>query len=64
MCVCVCLHIYAHMYTCAPDTLGGQKKASDTLKLELWMLINPHGGARNQTQVLCKGNWQAIFIHH
>lgn len=57
VCVCVCLHIHAHMFTSVPDSLGGQKKASVPLRLELRVVINHHGDARNQTQILCKRNW-------
>ena len=39
---------------CACSTTGGQKRASDTLTVELWMAVSNHMGARNQTLVFCK----------
>lgn len=33
-----------------------RKRMSDALALELWMVVNPWVGARNQTWVLCKSS--------
>lgn len=41
----VCEHLPLHVCVCAtlmPSTLEGQKKASDPLELELWMVVNQH----------------------
>lgn len=32
------------------------RRVSDPLKIELQMVVSHHKSARNQTQVLCKGN--------
>lgn len=37
---------------CMPDTYVGQKRALNPLKLELWVVVSPHMGARNQSQIL------------
>lgn len=37
-----------------PGGSGGQKKAPDPLKLELWMIVSHHVDAGNQSWVLCK----------
>jgi hypothetical protein len=47
-----CMYAWAH--TCS--ALGGQKKVSGLLELELQMVVNYHVGAENQTQVLQKSN--------
>lgn len=39
---------------CMPDTYVGQKRALNPLKLELWVVVSPHMGARNQSQILWK----------
>lgn len=39
-----------------PGGSGGQKKAPDPLKLELWMIVSHHVDAGNQTWVLCMSN--------
>jgi len=33
---------------------GGQKRASDTLELELQVIVSHHMSDKNQIQVLCK----------
>jgi hypothetical protein len=53
-----CIWIFC-LYTClsatnVPGAHRGQKRASDTLKLELQMVENHHVGTRNQTQVLSR----------
>lgn len=40
--------------TCMPDTCGGQKKASDTLKLELQTAVSYYVGVGNETWVVWK----------
>lgn len=35
---------------------GGQKRAQDALKMELWMAVNYYVDARNKTWVLSKSN--------
>lgn len=51
----VCLHVY--MYT---TFMSGahirQKRVSNPLELELWMVINHPVGSKYQTQALCKSN--------
>lgn len=47
MSVFACIHVFA---------LEDQKRASDTLGLELQMLVSHHAHSRNQTQVLCNSN--------
>lgn len=37
---------------CMPDTYVDQKRALDSLKLELWVVVSPYMGARNQSQIL------------
>lgn len=50
------------MYACSPhDSLvpsevRGQKRASDPLKWELWVVVSCHVGSANGTQVLCKSS--------
>ena len=39
---------------CMPGACLGQKRALDTLELELWTLVGPHVHAGNWTSVLCK----------
>lgn len=44
MLVCVlpaCIYVY---HVCA-HVCGGQKRASDTLELEIWLLVSHHVGA-------------------
>lgn len=48
ICVGICLH--------ACSAWRGQKKASDSLELELQTIVSCHVGARNQTLILCKSN--------
>lgn len=38
------IHVYLHT-TCMFDANRGQKNASDTLELELWMVMNCHVSA-------------------
>lgn len=47
MCLRVCLHICLHT-TCMAGACKGQNKATDTLKLELWMAVRakPRSSAR------------------
>lgn len=40
--MCACLPTYTYVF----HMCGGQKKASDPLKLELWIVINHHRDAR------------------
>ena len=50
---------YEHGYICVPwvsSSHGGQKRASDPLKLELQTIVSYHMGAGNQTCVLCKSS--------
>ena len=44
----------ACMYVRTPVSCSayGQKRASDPLELELWMVVSRHMGAGNQTQIL------------
>lgn len=37
---------------CVLGTLGGQKRALDSLELKLQMVVIHHMGARNQAQIL------------
>lgn len=41
---------------CRLGALGGQKMLLDTLKLELWMVVDYTMGAGNSTQVICESN--------
>lgn len=50
------LSAYVHVYLCVPGILRGQKRASDSLELELRMVIIHHVGAGNERGALCKGN--------
>lgn len=45
-------------YMCS--THRGQKRASDPLELELWMVVSHHTGARNRAQVLCESSKCAL----
>lgn len=52
LCVCMCMCVC--VFTCVCE---GQKKALDTLELELHVVKSYlNVGARNQTCVLCKSN--------
>lgn len=42
--------------TCMTGTHGGLKRASEPLKLELWVVEGSHVGAGNRTWVLCKSS--------
>lgn len=55
MCMNFLLHI-SICTVCLPSALGGQRKASDNLELELQVIMNCHLDVRNQTQVPCKSN--------
>jgi hypothetical protein len=46
---------------CACSTLEGQRRASDTLGLELQMVVSHQVGAGKQAQVLLKSN---SALHH
>lgn len=37
---------------CMPDTHRGQKRVSNPLELELWMVVNHHVGAGSQACIL------------
>lgn len=43
-----------HVYKCAIAALGGQKRESDPLALDLKTVVNCHVGAMTQTRVICK----------
>lgn len=50
--VCVCMHVCT---TCVSGVLlRSQKKAFNSLELELWMVASHHMGARTRTWVPCK----------
>lgn len=42
--------------TCKPDSLRGQKRALESLELELLMIESRHVVAGNRTHVPCKTN--------
>lgn len=46
--------------TCLPDTHGGQKRAVNLLRLELWWAVSHHVGTENQTCVLWKSSWGSL----
>lgn len=48
-----CLNICAP-HVCLVPKMVRRERMSDSLELELWMLVNYCVGARNQTQVFCK----------
>lgn len=52
MCTCVSVYRYVHM---SAGACKGQKKASNFLQLELWVIV-PDMGPGNWTQVLCKSS--------
>lgn len=55
----MCMNILLHICICTiclPGALGEQRRALDTLELELQVIVNCHLDSRNQTQVLCKSN--------
>ena len=53
--MCTNVLLYTCMCTmCVPGALGGWKKASDPLELELQVIVSCYGGEWNQTQALCK----------
>lgn len=43
------VYVYKYLFTCmyVPVTCGGQKKVSDALELELWIIVSHHMDARN-----------------
>ena len=47
--VCMCIHVQ-----CTCSALRGQKRALDSLDLDLQMVAIHHVGCKNQTQILCK----------
>ena len=54
-------------YLCTMCMLGehrDQKRVSDTLTLELWVVLNCHVGAGNQTWALCKSNSCSNMLSH
>lgn len=57
-----CIYMYERLHVCyttcpcVPCALRGQKKTSDSLELELQIVLNCHVGPRSQTQGLCKNN--------
>ena len=46
-----------------PGTFGDQKKITDPLNLEVWMVMSYHVDAGDQTQVLCK-KYPKPLSHH
>lgn len=44
------------VYFCIPGMHGGQKRALDTLRLELKLFVRQHVSAKYQTWVHCKSN--------
>lgn len=54
--VFVCLRMCVHVCTaCVSGVLGSQKRASDALEVELWMVVSHHVGTRMGTRI-CKSN--------
>lgn len=49
MCVCECVYYVCMCATCVSITSGCQKKASNSLELELKMLVSHHVGDGNGT---------------
>lgn len=50
---------FSYMYvcgSCAPNALGGLKKATNILRLALQTNVGCGTGSGNQTQILCKNN--------
>lgn len=55
--MCVAFGQYACLCrTCMPDVLGGQKRAPETLELELCLVVGHLVGAGDQTPVLWKSS--------
>lgn len=52
MCVCVCLSVVDSVHHVHAGDYEGQKRASDTLDLQLQLIVSYHVDARNRTQVL------------
>jgi hypothetical protein len=57
----LCICVFDCMYVCEPcahlgPALGGQKRMSHFLELELQMVVSGHVGAGNPTQVHHKSN--------
>ena len=47
--------VWTYVYhVCVFSAYSGQKEMLDPLKLELQMVVSCHGGAENQTCILCK----------
>lgn len=45
------------MYTTyIPGARGAQKRVSESLDLELWVVVSYHEGARNRAWVLCESS--------
>ena len=50
-------YMYVGMCTiCVPGACGDKKAVSDSLELQLKMVVICHVGARNWTQILCKSS--------
>lgn len=52
-----CLLACMSMHPVMSGALGCQKKAYDSLKLELQTILNSHVSAENPTLVFCKNQW-------
>lgn len=55
VCMSACIYVILPA-TCMPCALTGQKKTSDSLELELQIVLNCHVGPRSQAQGPCKNN--------
>lgn len=54
--MCVNVLLVSKCAMCNPYTWGSQKKASDALELELWMVVSCFVGIGNRTQDLYKNS--------
>lgn len=50
------LHIYVSTL-CVPGAQDSKKKASGSVELELWTVVNPCVGAGDRNLVLCKSKY-------
>lgn len=63
VCMSACIYVILPA-TCMPCALRGQKKTSDSLELELQIVLNCHVGPRSQAQGLCKNNKCSYSLGH
>lgn len=61
MCMCVCLGVCMHVHTVHSDACGGQKRASESLKLR-HMGLGADLGVGIQTPILCRSS--KLFLNY